>query len=686
MRHQPANLLGGSYRDENLLWSSQDTVNWLPTVAQQEGTRTQVKFATPPGLSYFTQCGDGPIRGARDVEGKLFVVSGNGLYEIALDGTPTNRGVIPGVGRVSMSHNKRGYGNQLLIANGDAGYVWDTTGTTLTKITDSGYPGAVMVDYLDHYLIQVEPFGRFWFHSNLDNASDYNTLDRYDAEAATDKMVGIAANQLEAVVFSGKTIEFFADTGATTGTFQSKRIVIERGCAGRHTIVKLDNTLMWLGNDGIFYRLNGYGAQPISPGPINRAIAGLDWSRAFGFTWEDKGYKVAYWTFPDGQTWGYDPTQPPGYQWHRRESYGLDRWRLNTCTLWQGQWIGGDYRTGVLFRLQWSAHHEMGAPLVSERTGPTVSDNQNAVICPYLELLFDTGVGAEGVPADELPPPLVLSGNVSSGYVGDSVDTEYTASGGVMPYVSFAVASGTFPPGLVLNPTSGAVTGTFSAAGAYAWSVRVVDAEGASVTWDDSATVVDLAVALPIPTLTTLLMAINGGGATDIASENTDPLLSNITDASEPWARILTVAYDSDNVDLPPETRTIVYDDPSFGGSVFWDSGWQGNAAHQSALAAALPVAGLSAYAGTISPRTLTTWNTYDSFLYACTPFVLPSDFGTYSCRAVIYRFGARVDNTQYLEYPDPAQIPVGAVKITGHPGYYLAGGVAYVCDWMATP
>lgn len=487
MQLQPADLIGAFYADDSLLWSAQDCVNWLPTVAMQKGTRTEAKLATPPGLSYFTQCGDGPIRGARDVEGKLFVVSGNELYEVAYNGTPTLRGTIPGVGLVSMSHNKRGYGNQLLIVNGDAGYVWNTSASTLTRITDEGYPGAVQVDYLDHYLIQVEPWGRFWFHSNLDNATDYNTLDQYDAEAAPDKMIGIAANQLEAVVFSQKTIEFFANTGAATGTFQSKRIVIERGCASRHTIVKLDNTLMWLGNDGIFYRLNGYGAQPISTGPIHRAIAGFDWANAFGFVWEDKGYKVAYWTFPDGQTWGYDATQPPGYQWHRRESFGLNRWRLNTCTGWQRRWIGGDYRTGVLYLLDWSAQHEMGEPLVSERTGGTANANQNAVICPYVEFLFDTG-GPAWDGESGLPPALSITGDIPNGFVGDAASGTYTVTGGVMPYGAIAVLTGTLPPGITLDP-DGSYSGTYSAGGSYSWTVGGVDANGTPFSVADTAEV-----------------------------------------------------------------------------------------------------------------------------------------------------------------------------------------------------
>ena len=107
MRLSPANLLGGSYADESLPWSAQDTVNWIPEVAQAPGTRTPAKLRSAPGLKPFVNIGDGVIRGLHNVEGQLFVVSGNQLYRISNTGVAIPIGAIPGVGRVSMAHNQR---------------------------------------------------------------------------------------------------------------------------------------------------------------------------------------------------------------------------------------------------------------------------------------------------------------------------------------------------------------------------------------------------------------------------------------------------------------------------------------------------------------------------------------------------------------------------------------------------
>lgn len=393
MRATPVNLIGGFYTDDSLPWSCQDTVNWLPVLAEQPGTRTVARLRGAPGFVDYVSLGATPqfaIRGAREVEGRLFVVSGNALQEVLANGTHVSRGTIPGVGLVSMTHNQVTNGNQVVVANGSAGYVWNTATNVFVKITDEAFPGAISLDFIDGYVIFVEPFGRFWGHSNLANALDYNGLDRYQAERNTDKIVTARVHANEVVVFGVKSTQFFANTGATTGTFQDKGIVMPTGCASRNTVQEMDNTLIWLGDDGIVYRLESYNAVPISTRSMDVAIAKFNWANAFSYTFEDEGHKVYYLTFPDGPTFGYDAVTK---LWTRRESFGLKRWRLNTLVKWQNKWIGGDFQSGRLFQLDWNEFTEAGVPMVAERTSPPTHADQNRITAPFAELLFDTGHG-----------------------------------------------------------------------------------------------------------------------------------------------------------------------------------------------------------------------------------------------------------------------------------------------------
>lgn len=53
MKNTSVPIVGGTYSDDTKSWSAQDCVNWLPTQAEKEGTRTPSMLKTPPGLREF---------------------------------------------------------------------------------------------------------------------------------------------------------------------------------------------------------------------------------------------------------------------------------------------------------------------------------------------------------------------------------------------------------------------------------------------------------------------------------------------------------------------------------------------------------------------------------------------------------------------------------------------------------
>jgi hypothetical protein len=327
-------LFGGAYSDDSLAWTRQDTVNYLPIRAERPGARSVAKFEMVPGMQVFANIGDGPHRGGRDVEGKCFVVSGHSLYVVTPAGVATELGTIPGTGPVSMTHNQITGGNQLVIGNGLSGYVYNTATSAFTQITDEGFPGFVSCDFLGQYILGVEPQRRFWFHSDLNAATSYNTLDRYTAESAPDRIIGLVTSHSEVLVFGERTIEPWVNdpVGNAAGTaFQrNTSAIVECGCASGNTIRRLDNSVFFLSNNGQVMRLNGYTPVPISTRAMESAIAHNNWSKAFAFTWEDRGHVCYFLTFPDGLTWCYDVAQG---EWSRRESYGIAAGAAQGCAL-----------------------------------------------------------------------------------------------------------------------------------------------------------------------------------------------------------------------------------------------------------------------------------------------------------------------------------------------------------------
>ena len=83
------------------------------------------------------------------------------------------------------------------------------------------------------------------------------------------------------------------------------------------------------------------------------------------------------------------------------------------------------------------------------------------------------------------PSPAGAGPSVACAYPAGQVGVAYSsflvASGGTPPY-TYSISAGSLPPGLVLNPSTGAIVGTPTKAGSYSYTAKVVDATSASAT------------------------------------------------------------------------------------------------------------------------------------------------------------------------------------------------------------
>jgi hypothetical protein len=79
------------------------------------------------------------------------------------------------------------------------------------------------------------------------------------------------------------------------------------------------------------------------------------------------------------------------------------------------------------------------------------------------------------------PGPLSVTCSYPSGQVGVAYSSFLVATGGTPAY-SYSIAGGSLPTGLTLNPATGAITGTPTAAGTFSDTSRAADSAGASST------------------------------------------------------------------------------------------------------------------------------------------------------------------------------------------------------------
>jgi hypothetical protein len=85
--------------------------------------------------------------------------------------------------------------------------------------------------------------------------------------------------------------------------------------------------------------------------------------------------------------------------------------------------------------------------------------------------------------------PIITTISLPGGTVGVAYSATLTASGGTTPY-TWSLSSGSLPGGLTLNPTTGSISGTPTAAGTPTFTVRVTDAASPAATASRSLSIV----------------------------------------------------------------------------------------------------------------------------------------------------------------------------------------------------
>lgn len=196
----------------------------------------------------------------------------------------------------------------------------------LGQILAPAFQPASTVVYFDGYFVFDAKGTNQFFLSGLGDGTQYNALDFASAQANSDYLLAVVNYHEQLLLMGERSIEVWYDSGAATFPFQRfDGAYVQRGVASPYAIVQEDNTVLWLGEDRIFYRLDGFDPKRASNYGIEHAWAQYSTvgdSSAFVLTVE--GHKFVFLTFYTGNaTWCYDIGS--GLEtalWHERESWG----------------------------------------------------------------------------------------------------------------------------------------------------------------------------------------------------------------------------------------------------------------------------------------------------------------------------------------------------------------------------
>lgn len=186
--------------------------------------------------------------------------------------TATRIGTIPGIDQVQMSRNQADP-VQIIVhcAAGDFYIEAD-----IVKTVDPGlFPEAIVTsETVAGITLYGLATGQIFF-SSINQCQTVDPLDFFTAEQYADKLTRIKADGSDVLFFSHTSIEPWRLTSDIDLPFQLiGGSVSKKGLVATDAVVSCDNTLMFPGEDNIFYKMAGYNPQRISTHAIERFLEG----------------------------------------------------------------------------------------------------------------------------------------------------------------------------------------------------------------------------------------------------------------------------------------------------------------------------------------------------------------------------------------------------------------------------
>jgi len=363
----------------SLPWSGAKVVNCFAEKADGDREDDLAIMATP-GLDRFAVLGSDPVRGSTFMGDKIYAVAGTSLYSIDQNGSVSLLGSVPGLGPVKMANN----GTEVAIAADPNGYVY--SGGTVHSSED--LPEVIDVAYIDSYFVWVIRNSDQCIYSGIADGLSYDLLDVFTAEGSPDRLIGIVNDHRELQLYGGATIEVFYNAGGADNVFERQgNAFIERGCFDRDSIVKIDNSVHFVGDDRTVYRLDGYTPIRISTHAIEYQLRNATYMRAF--TYAQEGHK--FYCISTGQgTFCYDMATGA---WHERKSWQTINWRVGGAVTAWNRTILSDAYTGILYTPNLDSHTEDGDPIAMEVELPQIGAGRSRVTMYGFEVYCETGVG-----------------------------------------------------------------------------------------------------------------------------------------------------------------------------------------------------------------------------------------------------------------------------------------------------
>jgi len=416
-------LVGPAYKMQSQSISCQNCINWYPqTIEYPNGSRVAALMPTPGLKKLFT----GDVAATRCLfvlsNGALLTVIGKKLYHSKANKLDLKEiGLISALGTVRIADN----GQVALIVNGTYTYALDLKKLTLTRLSGSTIPRSTHVLFLDgRFVVNKANTGQFYWsdlYSTKVNALSYAT-----AESTPDNITAIVTFNRELWLFGAQSVERYYGTGSSNSPFSRlSGGAMAFGCLAPDSIVSLATGVIWLGVSefgGNQIVMSGGGIPDrISTHALEEEISSFTkTSDASAYAYQIEGHVFYVISFPSANvTYCFDVSTG---LWHQRSftnAQGLhERHRSQHHAYFNNMHIVGDYRNGKLYQLDNNTFTDDGELILRERTAQAVITDKKLTRFSKLEIVCETGFGAEVIKDIPNPEPVGCDGAIPTCTMG----------------------------------------------------------------------------------------------------------------------------------------------------------------------------------------------------------------------------------------------------------------------------
>lgn len=338
----------------------------------------------------------------------LAIMTGHAAIVDLEAGTITSLGALSGEDRVTIASNNASTPN--IVAVTDLGVFNVYVGAPPDVWADGDLPAdPACVAFQAGYFFFGYPDGRI-FASGINNvsvAADHFTTFQ-TRPGGVKRLVPFRGDLL---AFGPFAVGVYRNTANPVAFPYSLGDTVGKGLAGKFAVAGwqdgFTDEVLWVGDDNVVYRLNGYSPEPVSTPDVVRSIEGVADKEDLDAIVYMHGPHAIWAISGPGFTWELNLSTN---RWNERRSYGSSRWFAQSSIRFGGQWIVGSATSGKLYGVSPEVQAEDGQPLIAEVWSMPASAFPARVAVPKADFDMIVGVGlASGEDPIETKPRVSIS-------------------------------------------------------------------------------------------------------------------------------------------------------------------------------------------------------------------------------------------------------------------------------------